>query len=142
LARSEKSKAADELMRKEEEHRSLVTNLRAKADDQLRRKEEEHRTLILKLRTKAARLARMISWGFFGLITCILVVGPLAVGVLATPSGTGIGRWMGYIITGAVWLAGVLGLLWGGCVEQWRVNIETRVFRSLRKWLSVDEEAT
>lgn len=121
----------------EEVASALIETAKTKVD--LRKKEEEHRNLVLNLRGKAATIARIVGWAFFVVIALILVIGPPVIGYNLIPIGTTLAGVVAYVVTGTVWLAAVLGLLWGGHVDQWRRVVEVRVDRSLRKWFGITE---
>lgn len=126
-----------EAERKAAQEIASALSAKAKVEEQLKRKEEEQRNLLLKLRAKAARIARIVGRSFFVVVAVILVAGPPALGWFVGPSGTPIPEWIVYVVAGAVWLAGILGLLWGGHVDQWRKVVETAVDLALRRWLGV-----
>ncbi len=106
---------------------------RSKAEERLQSSEKEHRGLVLQLRAKASSIARMIGWIFFILAIIVLVLGPVFIGTL-------VGSVASYIITAIGWFVGVLALLYGGYVKQWRASLELLVEKLMRRWFGVGEQ--
>jgi hypothetical protein len=105
---------------------------RRSAEEQAKRHEENLRKVALRLRTRARKRARWISCGVFAVLGAVAVLG----------SSVSISEWLGtlgaaasvagYVVSGFVWLLGVVGLLWGGFLFQWRRELEDRIERPLR----------
>jgi ABC-type multidrug transport system fused ATPase/permease subunit len=136
---SEATARIADVQRKASEEVASVVSAREKTREELRKKEEEHRNLVLNLRAKIITFARLTSWVFFVGVALILVVGPLFIGYNLVSTGTPVAKIVVYVITSVVWLAGVLRLLWGGHINQWRRSFELRVDRSLRKWFGITD---
>jgi hypothetical protein len=112
---------------------------KAKTEGRLRISEQQHRTLVLKLRGRASSLARMFGRIFFFLALTILVIGPIVLGILIRSNGSTLMTFAIYAITAVTWLASVIGLVYGGYVQQWRNSLEIAAEKALRHWFGVAE---
>jgi len=104
----------------------------AAAEAQKAKTEQENRALILTLRGRALTISRIVGRIFFVLSIVFLVIGPFLLGTIITGL-------LYYIVSVLVWIAGTLGLLFGGFVQQWRNSLEVALEKKVRGWLGVSE---
>lgn len=108
------------------------------AEARAKRREEELRELVLRLRRRSRRLARWVSWSIFLVLAGLAVTGSSVPVVEFLQSRSVVGQVLGYLISGSVWLLGIVGLLWGGYLFQWQRSLEDRLERYFRASLLGD----
>jgi hypothetical protein len=111
---------------------STEADARRSAEEQAKRNEENLRKVALRLRTRARKRARWLSWSVFAVLGPVAVFGSsLFVSEWLGTQGAA-ARIAGYVVSGFAWLLGVVGLLWGGFLFQWRRDLEDWIERPLR----------
>jgi hypothetical protein len=119
---------------------SEESKARILAEEQRTSRDEELRKLIFRLRERARRRARWATWGVLLTLASLVVIGSSVSVVEFLESRSIIGQVLGYVISGFVWLLGVVGLLSGGYLFQWQRHLEDRLEKYFRASLIGDVE--
>jgi len=114
---------------------AVATEAKKEAEEETKRREEDLRKLILGIRSRSQNWARRISWGSFILVAIVVVFGSSVSVAEVIGTHSTVGKIAGYVVSGFVWVLGIVGLLWGGYLAQWRTYLEDRIERSLRAWI-------
>lgn len=113
---------------------------RRSAEEEVKKREEELRKLVLAIRSKSLKLARRISWGLFVLTTVIVVIGSSVYFYELLGTQSAAAKAVGYVVWVFIWLLGIVRVIWGGYLNQWRNYLEARLEKLIRRWLLGDEK--
>jgi hypothetical protein len=126
---------AKSLAVKEAEAR-LAAEMRASQSDEARRQLE------LRIYATSDKIADIVSGVVFYSATVLVILGTaltLLSGVISVPVGL---KWAAWIVVGATCILGILDMVWGKSISDYRRDIASRVRQRTRRWMDASDQKT